>query len=54
MLNKLMLWLIVGVLYAIKLIATGICLAIGFSLGGSIVKQIKIKKEIAKIKEESK
>ena len=47
--NKLIELLIIGLFLAVKLIVTGICLAIGFSIGGIIMNKTKTK--IAKHKQ---
>jgi hypothetical protein len=48
--NKLIQLLIIVVFMAVKLIVTGICLAIGFSLGGIVMNKVKHKYETNKKK----
>jgi len=48
--NKLIQLLVIAVFMAVKLIVTGICLAIGFALGGIVMNKIKRKYETNKNK----
>lgn len=41
--NEIAKWIIVGCLVVIKLLVTGICLAIGFKLGYMIVEAVERK-----------
>ena len=41
--NKLGEWLLIGVIVVLKLVVTGICLAIGFALGNILMTKAKTK-----------